>query len=143
LKGGEANFKKNLDRAFIPRKEGDMKSFGEMLRKERVSREITLRKVSEYVGKSIGYLSDIEQDRKGPPDLETVRKIEEFFKIDNGKLIALASKLRRKVPKNVTQVIKMNPKLSEALLRADTDLTDEEFEALMKYMDSIVKRRNG
>jgi transcriptional regulator with XRE-family HTH domain len=120
-----------------------MKSFGEMLREERISRKITLRKLSEYVGKSIGYLSDIEQDRKGPPDLETVRKIEEFFEIDNGKLIALASKLRRRVPKNVTQGIRMNPKLSEALLRADTDLTDEEFDDLMKYMDSIVKKRNG
>ena len=120
-----------------------MENFGKTLRKERVAKRVTLRKVSEYVGRSIGYLSDIENNRKGPPNLEIVRKIEELFCIDDGKLISLAAKLKRKVPKNVKQRIQMSPKLSEALLRADDDLTGEEFKDLMQYMDKIKKRRNG
>lgn len=120
-----------------------MENFGETLRKERMAKRVTLRKVSEYVGRSIGYLSDIENNRKGPPNLEIVRKIEELFCIDDGKLINLAAKLKRKVPKDVKQRIQMSPKLSEALLRADDDLTGEEFKDLMQYMDKIKKRRNG
>ena len=119
-----------------------MENFGETLRKERVAKRVTLRKVSKYVGRSIGYLSDIENNRKGPPNLEIVRKIEELFCIDDGKLINLAAKLKRKIPKGVKQRIQMTPRLSEALLRADGDLTDGEFDDLMLYMDKIKKRRN-
>jgi transcriptional regulator with XRE-family HTH domain len=118
-----------------------MENFGRRLKEERKDKRVTLRKISEYVGKSIGYLSDIEHDRKGPPDLETVRKIEECLGTDDGKLINLASKLRKRIPKDVTQRIRMAPKLSEALLRAADDLTDVEFDHLISYMEQIKKKR--
>lgn len=133
---------RGAERKILKRGGEIMENFGETLRKERVAKRVTLRKVSEYVGRSIGYLSDIENNRKGPPNLEIVRKIEELFCIDDGKLINLAAKLKRKVPKDVKQRIQMSPKLSEALLRADDDLTEEEFNDLMQYMDKIKKRRN-
>lgn len=133
---------RGAERKILKRGGEIMENFGETLRKERVAKRVTLRKVSEYVDRSIGYLSDIENNRKGPPNLEIVRKIEELFCIDDGKLINLAAKLKRKVPKDVKQRIQMSPKLSEALLRADDDLTEEEFNDLMQYMDKIKKRRN-
>ena len=78
--------------------------------------------------KSISYLSDIEHDRKGPPDLETVKKMEEVLGIAAGKLMDLANKLRKNELKSMSQRIKMKPELSELLLRADKlsseDLTD-------------------
>lgn len=120
-----------------------MKGFGEALKKARVAKKITLRELSEYVGKSIGYISDVEHGRKGPPDLETVRKAEEFLGVQGAKLINLAAMLRGKIPKDLTQRIKMVPKLSEALLRADDDLTDEEFEKLLEYMEKMKKGRAG
>ena len=120
-----------------------MKGFGEALKKERVAKKITLRELSEYIGKSIGYISDVEHDRKGPPNLEIVRKAEEFLGVRDGKLINLAAKLREKIPKDLTLRIKMVPRLSEALLRADDDLTDGEFDKLMEYMEKMKKRRVG
>jgi transcriptional regulator with XRE-family HTH domain len=116
-------------------------SFGEVLKNAREGKRITLRKLSEHVIKSVSYLSDIENNRKGPPKLDTVAKIEECLGVNDGSLVALASRLRRKIPKSITNRIVMMPKLSETLLRADEDLTDEEFDDLMDYFDEIKKRR--
>ena len=118
-----------------------MESFGEAFRKARIDKKVTLREMGEYIGKSIGYLSDIEHSRKRPPKLDTVSEIEEFLGIQDGKLIRLAAKFRKKVPKNVTQRIRMVPRLSQALLRADEDLTSEEFDKLMNYYEEIKKGR--
>jgi len=53
--------------------------------------------------------------------------------ITDDSLVSLASKLRRKISPNVTQRIKMRPKLSELLLRADT-LSDKELESLINKL---------
>jgi len=116
-------------------------SFGESLKKAREGKRITLRKLGEYVGKSVSYLSDIENNRKRPPKLETVAKIEECLSVNDGSLVTFASRLRRKIPKRIANRIVMMPKLSEALLRTDEDLTDEEFDDLMDYFEKIKKRR--
>jgi transcriptional regulator with XRE-family HTH domain len=117
-----------------------MESFGEAFRKARKAQKVTLRQISNYVGKSIGYLSDVEHDRKRPPKLDIVSRIEEVLAIRDQSLINLAAKLRQKIPDEVTQKFKMTPKLSEVLLRADEDLTDDEFEELMnKWVDAYEK----
>ncbi len=71
-----------------------MKNFGEALRKARVAERITLRQLSKFTDKSIGYLSDIEQGRRRPPDLETVNKMEELLGVEDGSLVSMASKVR-------------------------------------------------
>ena len=111
-----------------------MESFGEAFRKARVAKKITLREIGEYVGKSIGYLSDIEHGRKRPPSLDTVSEIEEFLGIEDGRLMDMARKLRKKVSKNLTKRIKMRPQLSTLLLRAD-DLSDEELGDLIRKLE--------
>ena len=110
-----------------------MESFGRILKEVRKAKKLTLQEIGNYIGKSVGYISDIEHERKGPPDLETVRKIEECMGITDDSLVSLASKLRRKISPNVTQRIKMRPKLSELLLRADT-LSDKELESLINKL---------
>lgn len=118
-------------------------SFGKMLKMAREGKRITLRKLGEYVGKSVSYLSDIENNRKRPPKLDTVAKIEECLSVNDGRLVTLASQLRKKVPKNITNRFVTMPKLSEALLRADEDLTDDEFADLINHIEKIKKRRAG
>ncbi|MBU0995372.1 MAG: helix-turn-helix domain-containing protein [Proteobacteria bacterium] len=120
-----------------------MRSFGEALKKARTARRVTLRVLGEHVGKSVGYLSDIENSRKRPPTLDIVEKIEEYLGINDNLLVTLASNMRKKVPKEWTDRIMMTPKLSEALLRADEDLNDDEFDELMEYFREIKNRREG
>ncbi|MBM3209307.1 helix-turn-helix transcriptional regulator [Candidatus Shapirobacteria bacterium] len=110
-------------------------NFGNALKKARMARKITIREVSDYISKSIGYISDVEHDRKQPPDLETVRKMEEFLGVKEGMLVNLAAKARKKMPFNLTQRLKARPLLSEVLLRAD-NLTDEE---IKKVIDQLAE----
>ena len=121
-----------------------MNKFGEIMKNARKKKRVTLRKLGEYVGKSIGYLSDIENGRKRVPSLDIVLKIEEFLEITDGSLIEVATQVRRTIPKakELSEKILTMPKLSEALLRADEDLTEEEFQNFMKFVESRKKRED-
>ena len=107
-----------------------MESFGEAFRKARTEKKVTLRELGEHVGKSIGYLSDIEHGRKRPPKLDMVGEIEDFLGIIDARLMKLARKSRMRVPKDLARRIRMRPQLSTLLLRAE-NLSDEKLEALI------------
>ena len=94
---------------------------------------------SLYIGKSIGYISDIEHNRKRPPDLDTVGKIEDFLEIEDGSLIKLAKVIRKKVQHSIPQTLKMNPKLSTVLLRAE-NLPDHKRDAAIDELINTLKR---
>ena len=103
-----------------------MASFGTTLKKARISKKATLREVGEYIGKSIGYISDIEHDRRRPPDLETVSKIEDFLGVKDGSLLKLAKTIRKNMKASLSKRLKQKPKLRYALLRAEKIYEDED-----------------
>jgi len=109
--------------------------FGDALREARVAKGITYREIAEYIKKPISYVSDIEHNRKLPPDSETVRKIEEFLGIRDRYLSEIASMVRRKAPANLAQRLRARPVLSEVLLRAD-NLSDEEIKKMLSEMEN-------
>jgi transcriptional regulator with XRE-family HTH domain len=104
--------------------------FGIALKEARKEARKKLRETAEFTGLSISYLSDIEQGRKSPPDLETVRKLQDFLRVKGDKLLTIASKARTKMPTEVVQQIQNRPRLSELFFRAK-NLTDEELEDLI------------
>jgi transcriptional regulator with XRE-family HTH domain len=114
-----------------------MESFGKVLKRARKSKQATLRELGDKVGLSVGYISDIEHDRKRPPDLNTVGLIEDFLGIKDNSLINLAHKIRNYIKPSLTQRIKMNPELSHVLLRAD-DLPDNKKDRTMKQFIEIL-----
>lgn len=114
-------------------------NFGDVLKKARVAKKITIREVSDHIKKSIGYLSDIEHNRKLPPDLETIRKMEDFLGTGTGKLANIAREIRKKTPVNLTQRLKARPLLSEVLLRAD-DLSDEDLKDVISKITEITDK---
>ncbi len=89
----------------------------------------------------MGYLSDIEHNRKNPPKLDIVHKIEEFLGVLDGSLVRLASMLKRKVPKDLSSNIKLKPNLSGALLRIDEDIEADQVDELMKFVEKLEKKR--
>jgi transcriptional regulator with XRE-family HTH domain len=112
-----------------------MRSFGEALKAARVAKMKTLRELGAHVGFSVGYISDIEHGRKGPPDLETVRKMQEYLGVMDNSLINIASRLRTRIPVEITQLIQNKPHLSEILTRLG-DLSDEEYEEWVSKLPS-------
>lgn len=107
-----------------------MNEFGNALKEERIKARKKLRETAEYVNLSIGYLSDIEQGRKSPPDLETVRKLQDFLRVEGEKLVTLASEARTKRPTEIAQHIQKRPRLSDLFMRAK-NLSDDELERLI------------
>ncbi|HQU86650.1 MAG TPA: helix-turn-helix transcriptional regulator [Pyrinomonadaceae bacterium] len=121
-----------------------MNKFGKEFRSERIAKRYTLKAVSDYVGKSISYLSDVEHGRKGIPDSNTIKLIEEFLGIKDSKLVNLANLLRKELPSNLIQEIQTRQSFSNVLARlADEDLTDEEFEKLNKELPKILNKVRG
>ena len=113
-----------------------MESFGKTLKKYRAAQKVTLREIGKYVGKSIGYISDIEHDRKRPPDLETVSKIEDFLGIEDGNLVTLARKMRQNIVPSLSRKLKQNPELSHVLLRAEK-LPEKKFKKLIETLNKL------
>lgn len=119
-----------------------MNDFGKRLHEARKSKRLTLRKLGEYVGLSVGYLSDIEHNRKQPPKLDVVEKMEEALGIFDGSLVKLASVLRRKIPKNISTHLMLKPKLSEVLCRVDEDFEDDEVDEVLEFIKQLKKRKS-
>ncbi len=112
-----------------------MNEFGEALKSARLTAKKTLRETGAYVGLSVGYISDIEQGRKTAPDLETVRKLQDFLRVDNDSLVVLASEARTKRPTEIAQHVQNRPRLSELLARA-RNLSDEQLEDLISKVSN-------
>lgn len=51
------------------------KRFGDVVREKRLERKINLRKLAEIIGIVPAYMSDIENNRRYPPDKEKIYKI--------------------------------------------------------------------
>lgn len=120
-----------------------MDNFGKAMKIARKAQKVTLKKLGEFVGKSTGYLSDIENGRKPAPKLDMVAKIEECLNISDNSLLILAAQARRRVPeaRQLSKKILMLPKLSEALLKADEDLTENDFMDVMAFIQKRTHRR--
>lgn len=108
-----------------------MADFGKALKEARIAKNLTLREVGENIGKSIGYLADIEHGRKRPPDLETVRKIENFLRVTDGYLVNLAREVRNIISHEFSRKLRSDTKLSTILLRAEK-LSEEKKDQLLK-----------
>ena len=96
-----------------------MESFGKALKNARKVRKATLREVGQAVDRSIGYISDIEHDRKRPPELNVVERMERFLNVEDGHLVELARKIRNSVASNIRLPRNTNPTLANVLYRAE------------------------
>ena len=108
-----------------------MNEFGTTLKKARIKVKKKLREVSEHINLSIGYLSDIEQGRKAPPDLEIVKEIQKYLSVSDDRLLVLAEKARTTRPSEVAQNIHDRPTLSDLFFHVK-DMSEEELEKLIR-----------
>lgn len=117
-----------------------MNKFAVAFRKARLNSDKTFREIADYIGKSIGYLSDIENGRKNPPETYVVRKIEEFFGINDGHLSKLANEVRSTLPTNLNSLVRAKPQLGELLLRGDEMMPDELDELIRELIEKARKK---
>jgi transcriptional regulator with XRE-family HTH domain len=105
--------------------ETDMNKFAKAFRTARLNSGRTFREIADAIGKSIGYLSDIDSGRKNPPERSVVLQIERFFGIADGHLARLADEVRMSVPNNLKGLVSETPQLGQFLLMSQTLLRED------------------
>ncbi len=58
-------------------------NFGEFLQRKRTDKQITLRKMAEMIGITAPYLTDIEKDRRNPPEMEKLELISRILMLND------------------------------------------------------------
>jgi len=103
-------------------------SFGALVRRERLAKDIGLREMAKKIGISPTYLSQIERDEFDPPAEEKVRKIAEILAQDPDELLALGGR----VASDLTDIIRQRPREMADFLRAAKGLTAEDWVRLAR-----------
>ncbi len=116
--------------------------FGQLLKKARVREQKTLREVAINAGLSVSYVSDMEHGRRKPSSIDAVMKIEQFLNVTDGSLVKAAQKEKDfDVPSDAKEIYWQRPELSLALLRASTDLSEDEINELIEKMGKKAKQK--
>lgn len=122
-----------------------MNAFAKKFSQLCIDKNVTLRKISDETGKSIGYLSDVKYGRRIPPSDDVVKIIEKIFGIEDGSLRRLA-KFVREAPKEFTYLMKTQPAVENialTLLRAENEMTEEELhKKLLKVQEIFDNKEN-
>lgn len=102
--------------------------FGEILREKRVAKGFSLRQFAKLIDVSPTYLSLIETGRlERPPTAERVRRMAEMLDESPDEFIALAGR----VPEDLPDIIRSEPKRMPQLLRATVGLTPEQLKKII------------
>lgn len=118
------------------------RNFGEFLQKKREEKQVTMRKMSELLDFSAPFMSDVEKDRRNPPDmdkLQLISKILELSDEDNEIMLNLAGRKRNTVAPDLPEYI-MDRDYVSAALRAARDLDAGEKE-WRRFVDELKQRK--
>lgn len=112
------------------------KPFGTLLRETRVAKGYSLRRFAQMADVSPTYLSQVEQGKvERPPTAERVRVMAELLGQNADQWIALAGRM----PEDIADIIKNEPEVMPALLRAARGLTADE---LRKFTEDLQKKKD-
>lgn len=119
------------------------RNFGDFIHQKREVAQITLRGMAEMLDLSPAYWSDIEKDRRNPPEmdkLDQIAKILDLSEEDKSIMLDLAGKKRNSVAPDLPDYI-MERDYVAAALRTARDLDAGEAEWMQFVSD--LKRRKG
>ena len=118
------------------------KNFGDFIAKKRVEKGITLREMAKKLEISAPYLSDIENDRRNPFELEKLEQLANILLLSEEErtiMFNLAGKKRDEVAPDLPDYIKGRDYVSAALRTArDLDAGEEEW---LKFVEELKRRK--
>ena len=117
-------------------------NFGAFLQQKREEKRITLRKMAEMLGYSAPFLSDVEKDRRNPPELaklEQIAKILDLTYEEQQTMYNLAGKKRDSVAPDLSEYIMSRDYVAAALRTArDLDAGEEEW---LRFVRELRERK--
>lgn len=120
----------------------EYKNFGDFLQKKRNDKKISLRKMAELLGFSAPFLSDVEKDRRNPPDIDKLEQIVEILNLsdeDRETMMNLAGKRRNSVAPDLPEYIMGRDYVSSALRTAkDLGASEEEW---LAFVEELKKKK--
>lgn len=117
-------------------------NFGDFLQKKRTERKITLRKLGDQIGITAPYLTDIEKDRRNPPEMDKLEQIARILQLNDEEkavMFDLAGKKRNSVAPDLPEYI-MERDYVSAALRTARDLDADEADWL-KFVEELKQRK--
>ena len=123
--------------------------FGDFIKHKRLNdpRELTLKDMSERLGISLSFLSDIENNRRKPFDKDKIEKFAQVLNLsdeDKAKMYDLAARDRREVPSDIEDIM-MYSEIGDmarlALRQSNAGVIDEE--DWKKFIREIEKKKGG
>ena len=117
-------------------------NFGDFLQKKRTEHGITLRKMAEQLGITAPYLTDIEKDRRNPPEMDKLELIARILLLTEEEktiMFDLAGKRRNSVAPDLPEYI-MERDYVSAALRTARDLDADEADWL-KFVEELKQRK--
>ena len=102
--------------------------FGAFIRRQRETREISLREMAKMIGVSATYLSKVEREEVPPPTEAKVRVIARIIECEADELLSRAGRLSS----DLLDIIKSHPVGLAALLRTTKGLTADDVAQLIR-----------
>ncbi len=107
-------------------------TFGNTLRRLRLKADVGLRELAAIIGKSPGYLSDVELDRVPSPSEKMIIDIARALNVDKGVLLSAA----RKVDPEISEYVAEKPQAADFLRMAkDRKFDADDWERLQKLAE--------
>ncbi len=117
-------------------------NFGEFLQRKREEKQITLRKMADLLGFSAPFLSDVEKDRRNPPELAKLEQIADILGLsyeEKETMYNLAGKKRDSVAPDLPEYIMSRDYVAAALRTArDLDAGEEEW---LRFVEELKQRK--
>ena len=117
-------------------------NFGEFVQEKREEKQMTLRKFAEAIGFSAPFWSDVEKDRRNPPEIDKLHLIARILNLtesENAIMLDLAGKKRNSVAPDLPDYIMERDYVAAALRTArDLDAGEKEWN---EFIDELRKRK--
>ena len=126
----------------VRRMNANTMNFGAFLQRKREEKGITLRKMAEMLGFSAPFLSDVEKDRRNPPELAKLELIAQILGLtyeEQETMYNLAGKKRDSVAPDLPEYIMSRDYVAAALRTArDLDAGEEEW---LRFVQELRERK--
>jgi transcriptional regulator with XRE-family HTH domain len=120
-------------------------TFGKKLRDFRIHADVGLRELARLIGKSPGYISDVEQDHVPPPSEDVILKIAVALTVDKKELLIVA----RKMDPEISSYVAQDPEAADFLRMAqEKNFDSDDWDTLTKLAEAAKlgktdKNKNG
>lgn len=114
------------------------KEFGDYLREKRKERHFTLKVFARLIGKSVSYISQLENGTRPAPKQEILNRISDALvlnRVEKKKFYDLADKSRKSLSEDLTEYINSHDEIKESIMVSKIkDVPEKEWQQFLNQL---------